>query len=244
MKPLTSTTTKKLYIPLLLFSTRIVGGKLNCDMSRRINLSRATMVQNLFFSPQFITDFEWKDYALRIGSVLPSNKRDISEGLRYMSPESIRYRFLGSKKEFTEKELEYLTVLDGWNHYAIGILEQHDPKRGIAIIRLVRSSKNPQEAEIAITIIDDYQRKGLGTFLMNLMLLAARERDINLLTFTFLPQNEGIIHLIERLGPPVTKEFSHYYVQLSMDISELDIEAIKSRLVKTLPMIGTFHLKT
>lgn len=161
-----------------------------------------------------------------------------------MSPESIRYRFLGSKKEFTEKELEYLTVLDGWNHYAVGILERNEPKRGVAIIRLVRSSENPSEAEVAITIIDDYQRKGLGTFLMNLILLAARERNIDQLSFTFLPQNEGIINLIERLGPPVTKEFTHYYVQLSMDIRQLDIEEIKSRLVKCLPVIGTFHLKT
>lgn len=202
------------------------------------------MQKNLFFSPQFIADFDWRTYTLRVGSVLPENKRDISEGLRYMSPESIRYRFLGSKKEFTEKELEYLTVLDGWNHYAVGILERNEPKRGVAIIRLVRSSENPSEAEVAITIIDDYQRKGLGTFLMNLILLAARERNIDQLSFTFLPQNEGIINLIERLGPPVTKEFTHYYVQLSMDIRQLDIEEIKSRLVKCLPVIGTFHLKT
>lgn len=202
------------------------------------------MQKNLYFSPQFITDFEWGPYALRLGSVLPENRKNISEGLRYMSPESIRYRFLGSKKEFTEKELEYLTVLDGWNHYAMGILERNEPKRGVAIIRLVRSSENPSEAEVAITIIDDYQRKGLGTFLMNLMLLAAKERNIDQLSFTFLPQNEGIVNLIEKLGPPVTKEFTHFYVQLIMDIRHLNIEEIKSRLVKCLPVIGTFHLRT
>ena len=53
-------------------------------------------MEKLFFHPDMRMDFDWRDkYQLRLGSVRPHNKKQISEGLRDMSPESIRYRFLG-----------------------------------------------------------------------------------------------------------------------------------------------------
>lgn len=161
-----------------------------------------------------------------------------------MSPESIRNRFLGSKRDFSEQELQYLTVLDGWNHYAFGIEELNDRKRGVAIVRLVRSSHSEKEAEVAITIIDDYQRLGLGTLLLNTIILAALEREIEKLSFTFLPQNDAIVRLISRAGIPIPGAQDQDYVQLFLDIKNFDVEEIKARLQPTLPVIGTFRLET
>lgn len=203
------------------------------------------MNKNLFFTPEIKMDFDWKGkFHLRAGSVQPHNKKQISEGLRDMSPESIRNRFLGSKREFSDQELQYLTTLDGWNHYAIGIEEREKLKRGVGLIRLVRSSHSATEAEIAITIIDEYQKLGLGSFLLNLVILAALEREIELLSFTFLPQNDAIIKLVKRAGIPIQGAHNQDYVQLFLDLKKTDVEAIKSQLRSTLPMIDTFHLKT
>ena len=161
-----------------------------------------------------------------------------------MSPETIRYRFLGSKRDFSERELQYLTVLDGWNHYAIGIEEREKLKRGVGIVRMVRASHSETEAEIAITIIDEYQKMGLGMFFLDLIVLAALERKIETLSFTFLPQNEAILKLINRTGTPIAGPANQDYVQLFLDLNALNVEEIKTRLAKTLPSIGTFHLKT
>jgi RimJ/RimL family protein N-acetyltransferase len=197
-----------------------------------------------FFNPNFKADILWRNqYKIRIGPVLPANKDQISRSIKDLSNESIRYRFLGSKKEFSSEELEYLTNIDGWNHYAIGMEEQQTPNRGIAIARLVRSLIDPGEAEIAITIIDDYHRLGLGTLLMRLIVLAASERDIQSLSFSFLPQNEAIIKLIHKIGPTRTDSTAMDFVQLYMDMKDVDLEKIKSQLVSTLPMIENFPLK-
>lgn len=202
------------------------------------------MKKDLFFSPDFSMEFDWKGvHHLRVGSVLPQNKKQISDGLRYLSHESIHNRFLGSKRAFTDKELEYLTVLDGWNHYAMGIEEREKLKRGIGIIRMVRSSDIETEAEIAITIIDEYQNMGLGTFLMELMILAAKERKIETLSFTFLPQNDAIIKLIKKTGIPLPGSHNHDCIQLFLDLTKLDIKEIKNNLVKTLPEISHFKEK-
>lgn len=199
------------------------------------------MKKDFFFHPKFEADFEWMTFQLRLGSVRPHNKKQISEGLRDMSPESIRNRFLGSKRDFTDRELQYLTQLDGYNHYALGIEEREGKKKGVAVVRLVRSSLNHDEAEVAVTIIDPYQKKGLGAFLLNLILLAAKERDLKKLSFTFLPQNEGIVKLIKKVGPAYQGAINKDYVQYFVDLDSVTTEEIKSRLAPILPMIDSFH---
>jgi GNAT superfamily N-acetyltransferase len=200
-------------------------------------------VKKLFFNPEFKLDFIRGEKSLRVGSVLPRNKKQISDGLKDMSSTTIRNRFLGSKKEFSDIELEYLTTLDGWNHYALGIEETKDFKRGVALIRLVRSSTFYQEAEVAITIIDQYQRQGLGLLLLRLLILAAHEREITLLSFTFLPSNEAILKLIRSAGTPVPGHSGHDIAQYYLDLKIIDMEHVKAELALTLPEIDNFPIK-
>ena len=201
--------------------------------------------KEFFFNDHFFVNLNWKNsYALRLGPVLPSNKIQISRSLKDLSRESIRNRFMGSKKEFSTKELAYLTELDGKNHFALGLEESTDSHRGVAIARMVRSSSDPVEAEIAITIIDDYQHMGLGSFLMNLIVLAASERNVERLSFTFLPQNEAISRLIHKVGPVQVGSSSRDFIQLYINMKDIDLGRIKSQLLPLLPEIGTFHLKT
>lgn len=203
------------------------------------------MESSLFFTQAFSADLVWRTtHHLRLGSVLPKNKKQISDSLRDLSRESIRNRFLGSKKEFSQKELEYLTTLDGQNHYALGLEEKKGISRGIAIARLVRSSSDPIEAEIAITIIDDYQGMGLGTFLMRLIILAGLERKIEKFSFTFLPQNDAIVRLIHKIGSPYQASSQMDYVQYIVEAKTIKVKDLKSQLRPHLPVIETFRLKT
>ena len=198
-----------------------------------------------FFDSNFRQDLEWRGSSqIRLGSVHPTNRDQISRSLKDLSNESIRNRFLGSKKEFSATELEYLSNLDGTDHYAIGIEEREKSFRGIAIARMVRSASDSAEAEIAITIIDDYQSIGLGTILMRMIVLAASERSIRQLSFTFLPQNEGIIKLINKIGPVTKGTSAMDYVQYFIDLQKVNLQEIKYQLAPYLPSIDTFHSKT
>lgn len=198
-------------------------------------------MNGLFFGPHFHFDLDWKSHQLRLGSVLPSHREQISHGLKDLSVESIRNRFMGSKKEFSPQELEYLTNLDGWNHYAIGI-EERDRPRGVALVRMVRSSSDPLEAEVAITIIDEYQRLGLGSILMKFIALSALEREVKRLSFTFMPQNEGIIRLIHKLGNSYHGSDSAMdYVQLCVDLKDINFEQLKNDLVNLHPPLAQYH---
>lgn len=197
----------------------------------------------MFFSPEFEAVIKHHGTELRIGSVLPHNKKQISDGLQFMSPESIRNRFLGIKSGFSQKELNYLTDLDGYDHYALGVEETSALKRGVAVIRMVRLKEDPETAEIAITIIDAYQRQGLGSMLLDLILLAALERRIKKVSFTYLPQNTAIEKLIRKKGSPASLTKNQDFVQNCIQISDEE-ELLKGRLRASLPWIDSYHSKT
>lgn len=57
-------------------------------------------------------------------------------------------------------------------------------------------------------------------YLLDLMIQAAREREITTFSFTFLPQNEGIIKLIHKYGNPET-ERSHDSMRMVIQITRI-----------------------
>ncbi len=201
------------------------------------------MGSGFFFSPGLSLKFVSGGRNLRIGSVGAKDQGRISEGLTRMSPESIRNRFLGSKSGFTPTELKELTELDGNTHYAIGV-EDIEADRGVAVIRLARSREDSEQAEVAITVIDGYQKLGLGTVLLSLLILAASERGLARLSFTFLPTNEGIQKLVRKFGPPELGQSSRETQQWVLTLGQVNLVSLKARLATFLPEIGRFHLET
>lgn len=201
-------------------------------------------MKGLFFNHEFQEVLTWRGVGLRVGCIHPDHQKKIAEGFHNLSPASVRFRFLGSKNDFSKDELQYLTTIDGVNHFALGLEEERYPGRGIGIIRMVRSPREPCQSEVAITIIDDYQKMGIGTFLLRLLILAALERDIHELSFTFMPANEGIQRLIHKMDMPISEKRLHDSIELIMDIRNVNLSRFKAQLVKTLPRIGKFHLET
>jgi hypothetical protein len=107
---------------------------------------------------------------------------------------------------------------------------------------MVRSSEDPTQAEVAISMIDEYQKMGLGMLLLNLIALAAIERGITRLSFTYLPQNEGIVRLINRMGTPVPGPHTKDFVQMFLDVSNNEVTRILKRLTADLPSLSSFKI--
>jgi RimJ/RimL family protein N-acetyltransferase len=107
----------------------------------------------------------------------------LADGFARLSARSRQMRFLTIKHELTPAELGYFTEIDHHDHEALGALNYADG-RGVGIARYVRDAGDPQAAEIAVTIVDDWQGRGLGTEL--LARLADRARCEGIRRFTAL----------------------------------------------------------
>lgn len=145
---------------------------------------------------------------VNLRALCPGDRVQLASGLRALSPSSRYHRFFTEKPQFTARELDYLTQLDGINHYAIAAGNPEPPFEGWAVARFVRLPDEPDTAESAITVIDAAQGRGLGRLLMSRLIQAATERGIKRLRNEFLSENVAFRRLMERLWPGV--RFEHH----------------------------------
>jgi GNAT superfamily N-acetyltransferase len=102
--------------------------------------------------------------------------------------------------ELGEKTLRYLTEIDHHDHEAIVALDERGDA-GIGVARYVRDPMRPECAEVAVTVVDEWQGRGLGTLLLDVLSVRARQEGIGIFTALMLARNEQMMDLFEQLGP-------------------------------------------
>ena len=139
------------------------------------------------------------EITLKDGSVanlrpLTVDDRDLlREGLRHMSEESRRLRFGVGVDNLSDAEILYLTDVDQMNHVAWGALIDGKPA---GIGRYIRLAE-PACAEIAVTVVDEFQRRGLARALVGALAASARANDVEDLCFAVDPKNEGVLRVLQ-----------------------------------------------
>jgi EmrB/QacA subfamily drug resistance transporter len=119
----------------------------------------------------------------------------LADGFARLSSNSRQMRFLTKKKELSPAELRYFTAIDHHDHEALGALDQTDG-RGVGVARYVRNTDDPHAAEIAITIVDDWQGRGLGTELLAQLSDRARSEGIRRFTALVAADNVAVAALL------------------------------------------------
>jgi GNAT superfamily N-acetyltransferase len=71
---------------------------------------------------------------------------------------------------------------------------------GIGVARFVRSPSEPTSAEVAVTVIDEWQGRGLGTVLLEVIGARARREGIATFTALMLATNHQMIEVLEGVG--------------------------------------------
>jgi RimJ/RimL family protein N-acetyltransferase len=138
---------------------------------------------------------------VRVRPLRSGDGGELLKGFQRLSISSRRFRFLSPIRKLTDWQLKALIEVDQVNHVAIGVQDISRPGRpGIGIGRFVRLEKEPWAAEFAITVIDDYQRRGVGTLLLRLLIKAAQERGIETLQGFLLEDNTAMIGLLVKFG--------------------------------------------
>jgi len=123
----------------------------------------------------------------------------LADGFARLSTRSRQMRFLSPKHSLSAAELRFLTEVDHHDHEAIGALSPADG-RGVGIARYIRDPGDPTAAEIAVTIVDDWQGRGLGTELLARLSDRARQADICRFTATVAYGNTAMTGLLQNMG--------------------------------------------
>jgi RimJ/RimL family protein N-acetyltransferase len=145
----------------------------------------------------------------------------LEDGLRHLSDESVQRRFLTLKRSFSRSELRYLTEVNGRDHVALVAEYPGDPaRRLIAVARFVRLADDPTTAEVAIVVADDWQRRGVGTQLTELLAKQARESGIRRFTATMSSDNVAAHRLMNRLTSQLERHYAgHGVSEMVLDLA-------------------------
>lgn len=138
---------------------------------------------------------------VRIRPLTRDDRPHFVRGLARMSPRSRYLRFHAPVNGLTENQLAYLTEVDYVNHMAWVAVALDEPgEPGVAVARYIRAADDSTRAEAAVTVVDDYQGVGLGSMLMETLILTALNNGIDRLIGYILPENEAALGLFRRLG--------------------------------------------
>jgi RimJ/RimL family protein N-acetyltransferase len=147
--------------------------------------------------------------SILIRPIRADDKRMLEDGLRQLSDESVHRRFLTPKRGFSRTELRYLTEVDGRDHVALVAEDARQPvRRMIAVGRFVRLHQDPEAAEVAIVVADDWHRRGVGSAVTELLAAEARRLGIRRFTATMAADNVPAHKLMRKLTSQLERRSS------------------------------------
>ena len=154
---------------------------------------------------------------IELREVLPTDKGAIAEGFARLSPESRYRRFFSSVDRLSPTDLAYLTEVDHHDHEAVVAFDLEGATVGVA--RYVRGDE-PDTAEVAVVVVDDWQGRGAGTALLERLTERASENGIKRFVALILQENAEALELFrsidaETSGPKRTPDG---YLELVVEV--------------------------
>jgi RimJ/RimL family protein N-acetyltransferase len=181
------------------------------------------------------------DERIEIRPIRADDRELLADGLRRMSPESRYRRFFAPIDHLTEKQLTYLTQVDHRNHEALVAVEA-GTGQGIGVARFVRSHRDPEIAEMAVAVADDWQGQGIGSELVHRLTSRAREEGIKRFSASTLEENRPMQHLLAELGDVRVTDRGGGTIDVEVDLPE---EGVGAGLRETLRAAarGLVHMR-
>jgi acetyltransferase len=106
-----------------------------------------------------------------------------------------------SARQLSPAEIRRFTDIDTRREMALIATTAVDGReRQIGVARYVKEPNAPSNAEFAIVLADDWQRRGLGRRLLTSLIDAAKRDGVRRLVATTLSHNEGMLSLARGLG--------------------------------------------
>jgi RimJ/RimL family protein N-acetyltransferase len=173
------------------------------------------LVQGTYFATEYEMTERFKgpdgpvDVHFRL--IRPDDTDRIKELFYGLSEESIYFRFLTPLRSLRRQTLQ--------DFYNV------DQSRDISVVAVIKSDKEGEtekiigagryvlnrstnEAEFALLINDDYQHRGIGTFLLNHLMRIAKSKGVEAFIAYVHPQNQPMIRFIHKTGKVVESKIS------------------------------------
>ena len=135
---------------------------------------------------------------LYLRPILPGDIERTVHGPVEFSSETL-YRRFQSMRMPTKTLMSYLFEVDYVDHF-VWVMTDGADGPGVADARFVRDEDDPSIAEVAFTVGDAYQGRGIGTFLMGALAVAAGSDGVQRFSARVLTENNAMRKILDHLG--------------------------------------------
>jgi RimJ/RimL family protein N-acetyltransferase len=136
---------------------------------------------------------------VEIRALRPQDRDVFMAAVGRASSQSLYRRFFAVRRHFTEDEASFYLNVDFVRHVAlIATIEENASSTIIGGARYIVEEAG--QAEVALTVIDQYQGQGVGAALLRHLVTIARDAGIKELIAYVLPDNTAMLRVFERSG--------------------------------------------
>ncbi len=154
-----------------------------------------------------------------IWSLLPGDRLGLREAYEHLSPESQRHRFLAPVPHLTESMLHHLVdEVDGIDHVA-RVAFVLDDGNGVpaGVARMIRYTNDASTADVAVTVVDEFQGRGVATALLA-DLMRKRLKGVDRLLTEVTADNTASLAMLRRLGPTTVEDAGPNRLRVSVEL--------------------------
>ena len=133
--------------------------------------------------------------------IVPEDESLLHEAVAAMSERTVYFRFFSPLKRMPDALAHRLAVVDYNDRFAL-VATTNKPGGKERIVGVARYDRvaGTDVAEVAVAVIDEYQRRGLGSALMTILGKVAGEHGLKTFTLIVLPENQQMLGLLRKMG--------------------------------------------
>jgi acetyltransferase len=154
------------------------------------------------YPPELETTWQLPDGTdVIVRPIRPEDAEIEQDFVENLSAESKYFRFMQSMDKLTPMMLARFTQIDYDREMAlVAVIKEHTAEARILGVARYVSNPDKQSCEFALTVADEWQKKGIGRQLMHRLMAVARDRGIEIMEGEILSNNSKMLRLCERLG--------------------------------------------
>jgi GNAT superfamily N-acetyltransferase len=181
------------------------------------------------------------DSEVVVRPIEPGDRGALAAAFERLSEQSRYQRFMTPMDALSDSQLAYLTEVDHHDHEALIAFDGEGGAVGVG--RFIRLESDPSRAEAAVTVIDEWHGRGLGTALTALLAERARAERVECFTALLLATNDQMHDVLASLGPAKVLSREAGTVEIEVAIPE---EGIGDHMAGVLRVAagGTVELAT
>jgi GNAT superfamily N-acetyltransferase len=152
--------------------------------------------------------------------IRPRDKGAVVEGFERMGPTSRYRRFFAPLQRLSSRDLAYLTEVDHHDHEAL-IGFDAASRQPVGVARYIKSADSV-EAEVAVTVVDDWQGRGAATALLEALVERAREEGVKCFIALVLSENREALEIFRHIAPDADepRRSASGHLELVFDLPE------------------------